>query len=163
MKKNIARVLLLLLIGVLASGCASPTPAPTVTPLPTDTPVPTDTPLPTSTVPQLILPEAPTGTPDKSGQGGFDLPLTSWNGIPIMKGVITGSGDNNSYRFIINTAANRVSNYYSGVMQSLGWKLVPGSGQGAAVELVYVKGTDTVKISITQQASFTVVVLSKGP
>ncbi len=152
----------LVLTCALLVACSASTPAPTVTPSPTETLEPTAVSSPTETLISILPLNQPTGTPDKPGDN-FNSPLLEWNGIPIIHGAITGTGDNNSYRFIINTSMDNVHTYYSAAMNSLGWKLASSDNQNGAFVYLYIQGTNTVKISISQQASFTVVVLSKGP
>ncbi len=150
-------------IAALLSACAASTPVPTATPALTDTPAPTDTLVPSETLPAIDVIGQPTGTPATTKAGYFDSPIPVWNGIPIMKGALSGSGDDTTYRFAINTSPDVVAAYYAGELPGLGWKTVSTGNVNGTITLVYEKGQMTVKMSIGKQASFTVIVLTKNP
>ena len=155
-------ILLLMLAATLLVSCSASRPAPTETPIPTDTLEPTEISSPTETLIPILPAAQPTGVPSKPADN-FNSPIESWNGIPIIHGAITGIGNTSSYRFIINEPLDNVRNYYSQAMNALSWKLASTDNQNGGLVFLYIKGTDTVKISISQQATFTVVVLSSGP
>ena len=138
--------------------CAPARPTPTPPPVATQTaPLamvasPTDTP---------TLPPVPTATIVTPGNG-FNVPLESWNGIPVMKGASMGNGDRNNYRYQISKVMTEVQTFYGGVMPSIGWKFVSSSSQDGTMVYLYQQGQNYVRIAISQQAAFTVVVFSKG-
>jgi hypothetical protein len=55
-----------------------------------------------------------------------------------------------------------VQSFYGGVMPTLGWKFVSSSNANGAMVYLYQQGQNYIRIAISQQAAFTVVVFSKG-
>jgi hypothetical protein len=143
----------LLCVGLAACAPAGPAPTPAASHTQTTTlAVITDTP---------TLPPVPTATIVTPGNG-FNVPLEEWNGIPVIKGASMGNGDRNNYRYQIAKAMPDVQSFYGGVMPTLGWKFVSSSSRGGAMVYLYQQGQNYIKIAISQQAAFTVVVFSKG-
>jgi hypothetical protein len=145
----------------------TPTPAPTDTPVPTATSSPTPTPTPEPTITPTPT-EKPTGTPEPQTAtptvAGLPLPsgtpAASWGGIPVMPGALAGAGDSTGYSYTIKTSPNAASQYYQREMVKLGWKLfASGQGKTNAVLLIFMKGADTVTVSILPQSDGLVYVM----
>jgi hypothetical protein len=69
-----------------------------------------------------------------------------------MPGAIAGEGDSKGYSFTTKASADEVQNFYEKAMPKLGWNMF-ASGQGAtkAVLLFFMKGSDTVSVSVIPQ------------
>jgi hypothetical protein len=115
------------------------TPEPTITPTPTKKP--TKTPAPPTDTPSAPIFQMPTGTP-----------LTNWNGIPVMPDAIAGEGTSDGYFFSVAATAEAIQSYYEKELPKLGWNLFAvGQGETDAILLIFMKGTDTVTVSILPQ------------
>ena len=136
------------------AGCGAPVPAPTTTPASTATPLPTSTPRPSSTP----VPMEPTLL---YGNRYSDTAIPVWNGIPVMSGAIRGNGDNTTYRFATNAAPDKVESYYKNVMGSLGWTLSSADNQLGTIVMIFNHGKENLVVSITPQAAFNLVVLTR--
>lgn len=79
-------------------------------------------------------------------------PVTEWEGIPVMPAAITGEGDSEGYSFTVKALPDEVQNFYEKEMAKLGWNLL-GSGQGttSAILLIFIKGSNTLSVSIIPQ------------
>jgi hypothetical protein len=148
-----AFVLILVLAGWLA-GCGAPTPAPTGTPAPTVTPLPSSTPQPSAT-------RVPTEATLLYGNRYSDTAIPVWNGIPVMSGAIRGNGDNTTYRFATNAAPEKIQSFYKNAMGSLGWTLSSADNQVGTIVMIFNHAKENIVISITPQAAFNLVVLTK--
>lgn len=79
-------------------------------------------------------------------------PITNWEGIPVMPNAIAGDGDSQGYTFTIKATPEEVQKFYEKTMSKLGWNMF-ASGQGTteAILLIFMKGSDTMTISIIPQ------------
>lgn len=79
-------------------------------------------------------------------------PVTNWEGIPVMPNAIAGDGDSQGYTFTIKATTEEVQKFYEKTMSKLGWNMF-ASGQGTteAILLIFMKGSDTMTISIIPQ------------
>jgi hypothetical protein len=143
------------LLGIWLSACAAPAHSATPVPPPTATLVPTATPMPTPSV-------VPTVATLLYGNKYTDTAIPVWNNIPIMSGAIRGTGDNTTYRFATNAAPDKIQAYYKYAMGSLGWTLTSTSDQVGTIVMIFNHGKDNITISVTSQAAFNLVVLTKG-
>jgi len=142
-------------LGLVLAACAASTPTPTPTPPPTATALPSSTPIPTPT-------SAPTVATLLYGNKYTDTAIPVWNYIPVMPGAIRGTGDNTTYRFATNAAPEKVEAFYKYAMGSMGWTQASISSQMGTIVMVYTHGKETITITITAQAAFNLVVLSKS-
>lgn len=69
-----------------------------------------------------------------------------------MPNAIAGDGDSKGYTFTVKATAAAVQDFYQKAMAKLGWNMF-ASGQGATstILLMFMKGTDTVTVSIIPQ------------
>ncbi|MBN2386128.1 MAG: hypothetical protein JXB85_03855 [Anaerolineales bacterium] len=139
------------------SGFAPPPTAPlpaTATLLPTDMPIPSATPTWTPAPP--LETRDPLAALVPEGE-----PATEWNGIPIMPEAIAGEGDAAGYVFSIDASAEDVQDYYDRVLGGQGYSLL-AAGQGSqvgTVMLIYMKGGETVSVSIFSYGDLNLVML----
>ncbi len=145
----------ILVLALLA--CNALTVPPTATPAPTDTQRPTATASPSATPTQFVTPTA-TGTlvTATAGVPVFDTPAgtpaSEWWGIRIMPGTIAGEGDSLQYRIIIRASVDEVQRYYEREFKRQGWQVgATGQGETSARLTVFVKGNDTVSMTIAPQ------------
>jgi hypothetical protein len=87
-------------------------------------------------------------------------PLAEWEGIPVMPGALAGDGDRSGYSFTVKAAPEEIQDFYEKELAKLGLNLF-ASGQGTtkAIMLIFMKGTDTVSVSIIPQEDDLVYVL----
>ena len=69
-----------------------------------------------------------------------------------MPNALAGEGDSKGYSFTIKASSDDVKNFYQTKMTDLGWNEF-ASGQGAtkALLMFFMKGSDTITISIIPQ------------
>ena len=147
----------ILVLGLYSCAVLAPTPtatpAPSATSLPSQTPtleptstvVPTDTPTLTP-IPPTETPEAPV-IPMPTGK-----PVAEWEGIPVMPDAIAGDGDGQGYSYAIRATPADIVAYYQDAMEKLGWKLfATGQGSTESTILIFIKGSETISVSILPQ------------
>lgn len=130
-----------------------PTPTATFTPLPTETPLPTatKTPLPPTPTEDIAAALLPVGTPD-----------AEWNGIPIMPEAIAGEGDDGGYSFTVQATPEDIQAYYERELTGLGFGLLAaGDGENGSLMLIFMKGVETISVSIFPYQDMYVVLIVK--
>ena len=103
----------------------------------------------TTTPPILPL---PTGTP-----------LANWNGVLVMPGAISGSGNSEGYSYTVNASPFTVQQFYETQMKSQGWDVYTNDQSNTkAILLLFTKDQDAVSVSISlQPGGLTFVLLVK--
>lgn len=110
---------------------ASPSPEPSSTPRPTKGP-PTVTYTPFD-IEQIV----PVSTPARS-----------WEGLPIMPGALTGSGDEAGYAFTVRATGEDVRDFYLEHLPDFGWQhFGSGAGDPNPALMIFMKGSETLTVS----------------
>ena len=139
---------------------ATPPPASTIQPNAiASTYAPSDTPIPNLVLTTTLTPEMVfTTTVNLALPSGE--PVSSWNGIPIMPGAISGEEDENGYSYTIRADAKLVQDFYNKGMPEEGWKyFATGTGETGSLLLMYQKGDKTCTISIYEQGGVSLVLI----
>ncbi len=148
----IAKVAVLSALVTTLVSCYGLTPKPTETPSPTATFMPTltSTPEPTNTP----IPIQATETPSDAGlRMPSGVPVSVWNGIPIMPNAIAGDGDSGSYYFTIAAPAKNIQAFYEAELGKLGWDMLAhGQGTTSAILLIFMKEGSTLSVAIIPRA-----------
>lgn len=160
--KKIGITCLILLIGLISSGCG-PSPeeqaatasvqteaAATDTPVPSPTPAPTstNTPIPTATstpAPEIIdgpeIPKFLLLSPKK-------WPLDIWQGIPILPQAIRGEEEYGGYYYTTDLTVTEIKQYYQDELDIDGWRLSAiGEAENGSILLIF--QNDNEQLSIT--------------
>ena len=140
----------IILVMVMASGCASVPPGTTSTMIPIVA-VPTTTPLSPTEAADLIAQFLPVGKP-----------VSEWNGVPIMSSALKGDGDAESYRFTTAASREQIQAFYQSELPKLGWELLgTRDGDYGAVLLIFTASEETITISILPYQETFIVMLFK--
>ncbi len=152
--KTIDKAIVFSFLVIALASCNMLAPKPTETPTPTETSLPTstNTPLPTLTPTQIPVPPTETPfAPDLPTPSG--LPLSEWEGIPMMLNAIAGDGDSGVYRFTINASSDEITNFYGNELGKLGWNLLArGQSTTNSILLIFVKDPSVLTVSIIPQS-----------
>jgi hypothetical protein len=147
----------LILVALTMASCTFTAPEPTLTatftPLPTETPLPTatKTPLPPTPTEDIAAALVPVGTPD-----------AEWNGIPIMPEAIAGEGDDGGYTFTVQATPEEIQAYYERELTGLGFGLLAaGDGENGSLMLIFMKGAETISVSVFPYQDMYVVLIVK--
>jgi hypothetical protein len=165
--KTIRKTMSLLALIIATIACNALIPKPTVTPAPTATrlPVSTSTLEPTSAAQPTEKPTQVDITPtEKPSDVIFPTPagtpVKNWNGIPIMPNAIAGDDETQSYAFTMKAPVEEVQKFYEKELAKLGWNQFANSeGNPQTVLLMFMKGSDTLTITILSQTDGTTYVM----
>ena len=153
--------LLALIIAAIACNALIPKPTPTATRLPASTSTfePTSAAQPTEEPTQVDI--TPTEKPsDVIFPTPAGTPVKNWNGIPIMPNAIAGDDETQSYAFTLKAPADEVKKFYEKELAKLGWnEFATSEGTSQTILLMFVKGSDSITISIFSQTDGTIYVL----
>jgi hypothetical protein len=82
------------------------------------------------------------------------VPITNWNGVPVMPGAISGNGNNDGYAYTVGASPFTVQQFYETQMKTQGFDMFTNDQSTTkAILLLFTKDQDAISVSISIQPS----------